>query len=241
MPFLLLDDATQEAQRRLQEYGTGLLTNLQQANQPPLQNVSADDVTSRLQAFGTQQLQQLQQLNQPPFPGALGTTPGAPPPVPGVQLPTPPQQLQQLNQPPLQQLQPEGLQDITQRLQDFGTQQLQGAQQQAQQLNQPPLAGVQQPLEPFAPAQPGGDLQDYARQAANRAGIDPDIFVRQIQQESGFNPSARSPAGAIGVAQFMPDTARGLGVDPTDPYASLDAGARLMASNLQKYGGDYAK
>src|SRR5215471_13494235 len=39
MPFLLLDDATQEAQRRLQEYGSGLLTNLQQANQPPLQNV----------------------------------------------------------------------------------------------------------------------------------------------------------------------------------------------------------
>src|SRR5215471_14488540 len=239
MPFLLLDDATQEAQRRLQEYGSGLLTNLQQANQPPLQNVSADDVTSRLQAFGTQQLQQLQQLNQPPFPGAFGTTPGAPPPVPGVQLPTPPQQLQQLNQPPLQQLQPEGLQDITQRLQDFGTQQLQGAQQQVQQLNQPPFAGVQQPLEPFA--QPGGDLQDYARQAANRAGIDPDIFLKQIQQESGFNPGARSPAGAIGVAQFMPDTARGLGVDPTDPYASLNGAAQLMASNLQKYGGDYAK
>src|SRR5215467_14378047 len=231
MPFLLLDDATQEAQRRLQEYGNGLLTNLQQANQPPLQNASVEDVTSRLQDFGAQQLQQLQQLNQPPFPGALGTTPGAPPPVPGVTLPTPPQQIQQLNQPPLQQLQPEGLQDITQRLQDFGTQQLSNAQQQVQQLNQPPFAGVQPPLEPFA--QPtGGDLQDYARQAANRAGIDPDIFLRQIQQESGFNPGARSPAGAIGIAQFMPDTARGLGIDPTDPYAALDAAARLDASNL---------
>src|SRR5499427_4340567 len=243
MPFLLLDDATQEAQRRLQEYGTGLLTNLQQANQPPLRNASVEDVTSRLQDFGAQQLQQLQQLNQPPFPGALGTTPGAPPPVPGVQLPTPPQQLQQLNQPPLQQLQPEGLQDITQRLQDFGSQQLQGAQQnvvqQLEPLNQPPFQPVSQPCQQQPTA--GGDLQDYARQVANKYGIDPDIFTRQIQQESGFNPSARSGAGAIGVAQFMPGTAQGMGIDPTDPYAALDAAARMDAQNLAKYGGDYAK
>jgi hypothetical protein len=86
-----------------------------------------------------------------------------------------------------------------------------------------------------------GSLQDYARQAAQRMGIDPDIFTRQIQQESGFNPNAGSPAGAQGVAQFMPSTARGLGVDTSDPYSSLDGAARLMRSNLDKYGGDYGK
>jgi len=91
------------------------------------------------------------------------------------------------------------------------------------------------------PAVAGGPLQDYARGAAQRAGIDPDIFVRQIQQESGFNPGARSPAGATGVAQFMPGTAQGMGIDPTDPYASLDAAAQLDAGNLKRYGGDWSK
>ena len=75
-----------------------------------------------------------------------------------------------------------------------------------------------------------------ASAAAQKYGLNPVAFVRQIGQESGFNPSAVSRAGAIGIAQFMPDTARGLGVDPTDPYASLDAAARLMRQYLDKYG-----
>ena len=91
------------------------------------------------------------------------------------------------------------------------------------------------------PVPPGGDLQAYARQAAQRAGIDPDIFVRQIQQESGFNPGAKSGAGALGIAQFMPGTAAGMGIDPTDPYAALDAAAKLDAQNLSRYQGDYSK
>src|SRR5215831_13831322 len=88
---------------------------------------------------------------------------------------------------------------------------------------------------------PGGDLQSYARAAALQAGIDPDIFVRQIQQESGFNPTAKSGAGALGIAQFMPGTAAGLGVDPSDPYASLDAAARMDAQHLKQYGGDWSR
>src|SRR5499427_3243564 len=255
MPFLLLDDATDEATRRLTQFGQNLL----QPPQPPAQTQQTDslqDITGRLQDFGSQQLQSLQQLNQPPFP----TTAGQPPPIPGVTLPQPPPELVQLNQPPLggaapgaapgapaavqtlQPLQPGGgLQDITQRLQDHGSQVLQAAQQQLQQLPQvQPIASISGPPAPGEP-QAGGDLQNYARQVANKYGIDPDIFVRQIQQESGFNPGARSPAGATGIAQFMPDTARGMGIDPTDPYAALDAAARLDASNLSKYGGDYSK
>lgn len=85
----------------------------------------------------------------------------------------------------------------------------------------------------------GGPLQDYARQVALRAGVDPDVFVRQIQQESGFNPNARSPAGAQGIAQIVPRFHPG--VDVTDPYQSLDYAARLMRSNLDKYRGDYAR
>lgn len=80
-----------------------------------------------------------------------------------------------------------------------------------------------------------------AQQDATNAGISPDYFTRQINQESGFNPNANSPSGAVGIAQFMPSTARGLGIDPWDPVAALNAAAHLMASYANNYGGDYAK
>lgn len=76
-----------------------------------------------------------------------------------------------------------------------------------------------------------------ARRSARRHGIDPDIFARQINAESGFNPTARSPAGALGIAQIMPDTARGWGVDPMNPIAALDAAAQNMARYIRDYGG----
>jgi hypothetical protein len=75
-----------------------------------------------------------------------------------------------------------------------------------------------------------------ARRAARRYGLDPNVFSRQIQQESGFNPSARSSAGAIGIAQIMPATARGWGVNPSDPIAALDAAAKNMARYVKQYG-----
>lgn len=80
-----------------------------------------------------------------------------------------------------------------------------------------------------------------ARQDAINVGISPDYFVRQIYAESGFNPSAVSPYGAVGVAQFLPGTAAGLGVNPWDPTSALSGAANLMASYNRQYGGDYAK
>ncbi|GCE24043.1 lytic transglycosylase domain-containing protein [Dictyobacter kobayashii] len=82
---------------------------------------------------------------------------------------------------------------------------------------------------------------DTARSYASAAGINPDTFVRQIQQESGFNPGAQSPVGAIGIAQFMPATAASMGFDPTNPDASLKAAANWMADLNRQFGGDYAK
>ena len=80
-----------------------------------------------------------------------------------------------------------------------------------------------------------------AQQAATSAGISPVYFVRQINQESGFNPNAISPSGAEGIAQFMPGTAAGLGINPWDPNAALNAAAHVMAGYANTYGGDYAK
>ncbi|HET9999363.1 MAG TPA: lytic transglycosylase domain-containing protein [Ktedonobacteraceae bacterium] len=80
-----------------------------------------------------------------------------------------------------------------------------------------------------------------AQQDATDAGISPVYFVRQINQESGFNPNAVSPAGAVGIAQFEPGTAAGLGIDPWNPVQALRAAAQLMANYNRMYGGDYAK
>jgi hypothetical protein len=78
------------------------------------------------------------------------------------------------------------------------------------------------------------DLRSYAWGAAVRQGIDPVLFTRQMTAESDFNPYAISPAGAVGIAQIMP--ALHPGVDPTDPYASLDYAARLMRGYINHYG-----
>jgi hypothetical protein len=80
-----------------------------------------------------------------------------------------------------------------------------------------------------------------ARQDAINAGISPDYFTRQINLESGFNPNASSPSGAVGIAQFLPSTAAGLGINPWNPNEALNAAAQLMASYAKNYGGDYAK
>lgn len=85
------------------------------------------------------------------------------------------------------------------------------------------------------------DYVGMARQAALNAGINPDAFVRQIQKESSFNPNAASPAGAVGIAQFMPGTAASMGVNPYDPSSALNGAARMMASQSAQFGGDYAK
>lgn len=73
------------------------------------------------------------------------------------------------------------------------------------------------------------------------AHINPVYFVRQINQESGFNPNSLSPAGAEGIAQFMPATAAGIGINPWDPIQALRGAAQYMAAKLRLYDGDYAK
>lgn len=83
-------------------------------------------------------------------------------------------------------------------------------------------------------------LKQYARQMARKYGIDPELFVRQIQQESGFNPRAKSGAGAVGIAQFMPSTAKGMGFTAgVNPLRDLEMAAKLMAGHLRNNKGRY--
>ncbi|MEW6583585.1 MAG: lytic transglycosylase domain-containing protein [Actinomycetota bacterium] len=83
------------------------------------------------------------------------------------------------------------------------------------------------------------DVAPLIRAAAAEAGVDPTLVAAVARAESNFRPDAVSPAGAQGIMQLMPGTARGLGVtDPFDAWQSLRGGARYLRQQLDRFGGD---
>lgn len=96
----------------------------------------------------------------------------------------------------------------------------------------------------FIPPPPGeapqgftyqGPHMEVAQRAAAEYSIPQDLFLRLIEQESGWNPRAISNKGAIGLTQLMPDIARVLGVDPYDPKQNIYGGARYLAQQYQTF------
>lgn len=83
------------------------------------------------------------------------------------------------------------------------------------------------------------NLEEYFKEASETYGVDINLLKSIAKQESNFNPSATSSAGAMGVMQLMPSTAKGLGVtNAYDAQQNIMGGAKLMAQNLKKYNGD---
>jgi hypothetical protein len=82
----------------------------------------------------------------------------------------------------------------------------------------------------------GVPYADLFTRAGARYGIDPSLLAAVASQESAFNASAVSPAGAQGLMQFMPATAKGLGVNPLDPNSAIDGAARYLSSLSQQFG-----
>jgi hypothetical protein len=83
--------------------------------------------------------------------------------------------------------------------------------------------------------------EDHLQELCGQYQVDPDLARAVMKMESGGNPSAISSAGAIGLMQLMPGTAKGLGVDPHDPKRNLEGGIKYLAQLADKYDGDYVK
>jgi soluble lytic murein transglycosylase-like protein len=95
------------------------------------------------------------------------------------------------------------------------------------------------------PAVSAGTIpQAYAakvQELAARYDLSPALIEAVVWQESRWRPGAISPAGARGLTQLMPGTAQGLGVNPDDPMANLEGGARYLREQLDRFGGDLEK
>lgn len=84
-----------------------------------------------------------------------------------------------------------------------------------------------------------GEYDSMIEQAAERYGVDPAVLHGLIQQESGFDPSAQSSAGASGLTQLMPGTASSMGVaNPLNPTESIEGGARYLSQLMSQFGGN---
>src|SRR5262249_58734058 len=93
-------------------------------------------------------------------------------------------------------------------------------------------AGILSGLPSFVPAA----FRDPILRSASRWNVSAGLLAAQLMAESGFNPSARSPAGALGIAQFMPGTAASYRLrNPFDPVAAIDAQAHLMSDLLRPF------
>ena len=93
--------------------------------------------------------------------------------------------------------------------------------------------GATRAVQSFVPAR----FAPMIIRAAQRWSVSAQLLAAQLYAESNFNPFARSPAGAEGIAQFMPGTAQAIGLlDPFDPDAAINAQAHLMRDLLGRFG-----
>jgi hypothetical protein len=83
--------------------------------------------------------------------------------------------------------------------------------------------------------------EDKLQELCEQYEVDPHLARAVMRMESGGNPNAISSAGAIGLMQLMPGTAKGLGVDPKDPHRNLEGGIKYLAQLSDKYDGDFVK
>lgn len=120
---------------------------------------------------------------------------------------------------------------------------------QTNRLATPPQWQKKPTSEPAAPAKnptsqtkSRQEIDGLIQDAAQRHGLDPNLVRAVVTAESDFDPTTVSHAGAMGLMQLMPETAKDMGVaDPFDPAQNIEGGTRYLAWMLERFGGDEDK
>ncbi|WP_062231414.1 lytic transglycosylase domain-containing protein [Fictibacillus sp. FJAT-27399] len=83
------------------------------------------------------------------------------------------------------------------------------------------------------------DIDSILERISAKYDVNPSLIRSVIQHESGFNPLSKSPAGAMGLMQLMPETAKALGVqNPYNPEDNIEGGVKYIKQMLDHYNGD---
>ena len=111
--------------------------------------------------------------------------------------------------------------------------------EQLSKLTEKPQPNVSEITALTRPSASRTEIERMIERTAQKHGVDPALIKAIVQQESGFDPKAVSHAGARGLMQLMPDTARGLGIKNSfDPEQNLEGGTRYIKSLLKQYNGN---
>ncbi len=95
-----------------------------------------------------------------------------------------------------------------------------------QRQKHPPTGDLARPAPP-------AEIDAQIKQSAQEFGVDPSLMTSLFYHESGFDPTAKSEAGAQGIAQFMPEMSKAAGIDPLIPSQAIPAATKHVAY-LQK-------